>query len=99
MTSASARPGDPYTSHLAASIVGKSKLEEDVFNFMRTCWPRYMTSIQIAAEMNIDKWSVSPRMKPLHDKGFLDDPVKLAGMNSSGKIRLLQHWRVKETWK
>jgi Mn-dependent DtxR family transcriptional regulator len=58
-------------------------------------WPRYMNSIEIAEEMGVDKWSVSPRMKPLFNKGFLDDPLKKPALNSSGNIRNLRHWRVK----
>jgi hypothetical protein len=95
-TSAGARHTDPITSHLAAQEVEQSRLERWTYDSMRPFWPRYMTSLEIAAAMGIDKWSVSPRLKPLWVKGWLDDPIKKAGINSSGKIRLLQHWRVKD---
>ena len=95
MTDATARSSDPSTSHEAADRMAQSHLEQAVYTFMWPRWPRYMNSIEIAAEMGVDKWSVSPRMKPLYAKGFLDAPIKKAALNSSGNIRNLMHWRVR----
>ena len=95
-THAAARPGDPSTSHLAAENIKQSRLEAAVYVFMWARRSRYMTVVEIAKEMGIDKWSVSPRMKPLWIKGYLDDPIKVVAVNSAGNIRMLQAWRVKD---
>ncbi len=94
-THAAARGSDPVTSHLAAATIQKSRLEMAVYNYLLPHRGRYMTSIEIAKGMGIDKWSVSPRLKPLWVKGLLRDPMKMSALNSSGKIRTLLGWSVK----
>jgi hypothetical protein len=94
-TTASARPGDPSTSHEAAALIAQSRLEWDVWQVLLAHRPRYLNSLQVARIMNVDKWSISPRFKPLWRKGLLKDPVKLPALNSSGNIRNLMHWSAK----
>ena len=38
------------------------------------------------------KWSISPRMKPLREKGLVET-CKRPGLNTSGKLRPLYHHR------
>ena len=90
-TEAFARDSDPSTSHTAAERMRDSELEAQVYQTLLRCGV-YMTSIEVAAEMGIDKWSISPRFKPLHRKGLVELTEKL-GVNTAGKLRKLQAWR------
>jgi Mn-dependent DtxR family transcriptional regulator len=95
-TSAGARGSDPETSHLAAERMRETKLESEVHIVLLSHRGRYMTSMDVATEMRIHPWSISPRFRPLWRKGYLKDPIKIPGLNSAGKIRLLQAWTVKD---
>jgi DNA-binding MarR family transcriptional regulator len=70
-----ARTTDPDTSHDAARriepVVGglERRVLEALRGMARPC--SGLTVPEIAAATGIDKWSVSPRMKPLEDKGFV----------------------------
>ena len=64
-----ARQSDPATSHEAARRVDTTKLERMVLGGLDGHGP--MTSKEIAAKAGKDKWSISPRMKPLEDGGLV----------------------------
>ena len=91
-TDAYARSSDPDTSHSAAERMRMSRLERDVYQFLLDHYPVAYTSIEIAKAMGKDKWSISPRLKPLMDKGLVERTTKVA-LNSSGKMRELKAWR------
>jgi DNA-binding MarR family transcriptional regulator len=64
-----ARRTDPIQSHAAAHRVDASRLERVAYNTLLLCGP--LTSKQIAARSGEDKWSISPRLKPLERKGLV----------------------------
>ena len=66
-----ARRGDPDTSHIAASTVDANKLEKLVVSTLRQ-YSNGCTVKEISAILDIDKWSISPRMKPLEEKGLVE---------------------------
>jgi hypothetical protein len=88
-----ARNTDPDPSQDAArrAAFWVQKLEADVLRALKENGT-WMTSLAIAAAVGQDKWSISPRMKPLEEKGFVERR-KMAGLNSTGNIRDLTHWR------
>ncbi len=72
MTRALARTGDPITSHAAADFVTPhlTNLEQKVLQALEDS--RYgLTTKQIAEKTGIDRVTVSPRMKPLKNKGLV----------------------------
>lgn len=64
-----ARNADPPQSHVAAAKVDVNRLEGLVVSVLRTHGP--LTVKQIARRSLVDKWSISPRMKPLETKGLV----------------------------
>jgi len=66
-----ARHTDPLTSHLAAGRVNVPKREQEALDALRGLPLRQGTSREIARAAGVDKWSISPRMKPLERKGFV----------------------------
>jgi len=67
-----ARNSDPDTSHAAARRVTPKiqRLERQVIDALRL-FPDGLTVHGISAATGLDKWSVSPRMKPLEKKGLV----------------------------
>ena len=65
-----ARSADPETSKDAARRVDVTKREREALEGLRRLGGSG-TSTEIAEVMGADKWSISPRMKPLEDKGEL----------------------------
>ena len=55
-----------------------------------------MTSIDIAKHLGIHLVSISPRMKPLEDLGQIVCVGTLPALNSSGRIRNLRHYVIKD---
>ena len=96
MLSGGARQHDPETSHEAAALLDVNQLEAAVYACLWSHRPLYKTVVEIAALTGIDKWSISPRMRPMFRKGILDDPIVVARLNSAGNIRNQQAWRIKE---
>lgn len=92
MSEAYARTSDPDTAHDAADRVRQSKLEQQVYEALLRHPGVFLTSIEVAQLMGVDKWSISPRFQPLKRKGLVEQSEKL-GLNSSGKPRMLQAWR------
>jgi Mn-dependent DtxR family transcriptional regulator len=90
-TDAYARGGDPFSSRRAAERMHRSKLEARVLAVLveHGTW---MTSLEVADAMGVDKWSISPRFQPLYKKGLVEQGRKL-GLNSNGKPRMLLAWR------
>ena len=70
-----ARSSDPDTSHAAATRVAPhvGPLEGRVFGALLAIPSGLggLTVREISVHTRIDKWSISPRMKPLEDKGFI----------------------------
>lgn len=91
-TEAHARGTDPSTSHEAAERMRKSGLENRVYQTLRDHWPRYLTTLETAEAMGIDKWSISPRFAPLLRKGLVES-IKKPAINSNGHVRDLLAWR------
>ena len=68
---AMARRTDPDTSHIAALTVDANRLEKLVLSMLDR-YPDGLTVKEVATYLHIDKWSISPRMKPLEKKGLLE---------------------------
>jgi len=68
---AMARRTDPDTSHIAALTVDANRLEKLVVSAL-TQYPNGCTVKEISVILDIDKWSISPRMKPLEGKGLIE---------------------------
>lgn len=66
--SAFARSSDPSTSHEAAARVDFTNLEAIALQGLEELGGRG-TAKQVAAQVGRDKWSISPRFKPLEGKG------------------------------
>lgn len=92
MTDAFARSSDPDTAHDAADRVRQTKLEQQVYEALLKHPGVFLTSIEVAQLMGVDKWSISPRFQPLKRKGLVEQSEKI-GLNSSGKPRTMQAWR------
>ena len=65
-----ARRSDPDTSHVAALTVDANRLEGLVVALLERN-PDGLIVKEIASLLDIDKWSISPRMKPLEEKGLV----------------------------
>ena len=68
---AMARRTDPDTSHIGALTVDANRLEKLVVSAL-TQYPNGCTVKEISVILDIDKWSISPRMKPLEGKGLIE---------------------------
>ena len=71
MFAAFSRSGDPATSRDAASAVNVRQREAEVLAAL-TGLGGEATTTEIAEFGGLDKWSVSPRMKPLEGKGLVE---------------------------
>jgi hypothetical protein len=90
-----ARNTDPGSSHEAAGMIDASRLQLLVVQALNdTKIP--MTSLAIAKHLNIPVWSISPRMKPLENLGHIVCVGSLPALNSSGRIRNLRHYVIKD---
>ena len=90
-----ARNTDPGSSHEAAGGLNVTKLQKLVIGALNeTKIP--MTSLAIAKHLNIPVWSISPRMKPLENLGQVVCVGSLPALNSSGRIRNLRHYVIKD---
>src|ERR1700748_3204028 len=86
-----ARHSDPSTSHDAAAQVNTTRLEAIVVWTL----PKYqegLTSIAIAQLSGEPEWSMSPRMKPLREKGKIFD-------SGETRKRFGTHGRSSKVWK
>jgi hypothetical protein len=90
-----ARSTDPESSHEAAGGIDATKLQRLVIEALNeTKIP--MTSLAIAKHLNIPVWSISPRMKPMENIGYIACVGSLPALNSSGRIRNLRHYVIRE---
>lgn len=71
-TDAYARASDPETSRAAAKSMESSRLEEAVYQTIRS-YSGGLTSREVAAIMGIDWGSISPRFAPLCRKARIKD--------------------------
>jgi predicted transcriptional regulator len=69
-----------------------SKMERLVYDTLLRHPGQYLTTVEVARIIGVDKWSISPRFQPLLRKGLVELGKKV-GANSSGKARTLQAWR------
>lgn len=63
------RTGDLFTAREAAARVNVTELQRVVLDALASAGPRGMTSHEIAAATGRDLVSISPRMRPLVEKG------------------------------
>lgn len=79
-----ARRSDPATSHAAAAQV-KAQLERLCVATLQK-FPEGLTTLEIAELTNVQRVSISPRMKPLADKGLIRDSGKKRAINGRASI-------------
>ncbi len=85
-----ARATDPGTSHVAAAAV-PNDLEARVLEELRK-FPNGATSFQLAESMALSLVTVSPRMRPLVDKGYIEDSGQRR-RGESGRAQIV--WRAR----
>jgi len=66
-----ARRADPISSHRAAARVNTSRLEGIVLAALRQKAQTGATTKELAAELQLPRDSVSPRMPPLEEKNLI----------------------------
>jgi predicted transcriptional regulator len=65
------RRTDPPTSSAAAASVQATELEAKVLEALRNSFPKGATTYQLADHLRASLVSISPRMKPLLNKGLV----------------------------
>ena len=81
-----ARRTDPDTSHIAALTVDATRLEGLVLEALRE-YSDGRTVKEISTILHIDKWSISPRMKPLEEKGLIQRTTERRGRSIVWRIK------------
>ena len=73
-----ARATDPATSHVAAQAVEPrcAALEEAVLNALKATGGRGCTIDELVAVLRMDKVTLSPRLRPLCKKGFVEETLE-----------------------
>ena len=96
-TTSYARSTDPETSHEAARKISFSKMEQTVYDVLAETGER-MTSLCITRYLDRHgdnrAWSVSPRLRPLEEKGAIKRDGKMTVENSNGRDAKLTAWIV-----
>lgn len=96
-----ARHSDPATSHEAAETVDVTRLESLVEEVHKAEYPTALTwkevsEHQIMVDANVDRQSISPRFKPLMQKGVLETIKDKNGKECRGpgwkKSQLVRRW-------
>lgn len=87
-----ARRTDPETSHAAAATVPVTELEAIVLDQIRRAEPYGMTIDELVAMTGLPKVSLSPRLRPLFNKGLVTTCGKRKG--DSGRMQIV--WIVAE---
>jgi DNA-binding MarR family transcriptional regulator len=93
MNTARARRADPETSHAAAASMSRfiTQAERKVLDALRSRGEAGATSEELARFLAVPLVNVSPRMRPLADKGYVvDSGVTRKGASGRGQIV----WRV-----
>ena len=70
------RRDDPNTSVNAANSVKVAKLEQIVFDWLKSQGERGGTTEEISNALNISRVTISPRMKPLKKKNLITESTK-----------------------
>ena len=84
-----ARRSDPDTSYAAAASFVPTELEAKVLTCLRK-FPNGATSFQLAESMGLSLVTVSPRLRPLCDKGYIEDSGRRQ-RGDSGRYQIV--WR------
>lgn len=97
-TTSYARSSDPETSHEAADKISLSNMEQVVYDVLAETGER-MTSLCITRYLEDRRgdnraWSVSPRLRPLEEKGAIKRDGKMTVENSNGRDAKLTAWIV-----
>ena len=85
-----ARATDPSTSHEAAASVNATRLESIILDKLKRYPSPGATTHELAQALGLELVSISPRMKPLKDKGLVcDTGFRVRGI--SGRRQII--WR------
>ena len=87
-----ARNTDPDTSHEAADRVDGGRLQNLIYQLLRTTTAS-MTTMEIAEALGIHPWSITPRMVQLERKKLVERDGTKIGVNSNGRQRKLTAWK------
>lgn len=68
-----ARNSDPATSKQAAATLPIPALEQAVLRELWRLGDKGATSHELAASLNMDRVTVSPRLRPLANKGLIEE--------------------------
>lgn len=93
MTDAHSRGSDPNSSHEAAKRMRGTTWERTTHWILLLNWPRWMSSLDIARLLRKHAWTISPRMKPLEMKGYVERKEDVPRENSNGNIQKMTVWR------
>ena len=80
-----ARRTDPDTSHIAALTVDATRLERLVASVLQQ-HPEGCTVKELSDILGVDKWSLSPRMKPMETKGMVNRTDERRGRSIVWKL-------------
>lgn len=86
-----ARHSDPVTSQFAAQRVSATHLEQIVYAYLFKTGLE-LTALEIARGMHMDIRTVSPRLKPLENKGGVMRSGKRYCVNDAGNPSLMITW-------
>lgn len=88
-----ARNGDPETSHEAAASTDATRLESLAYRTLFEAGVEGLTAEQLSRILNIEKNTISPRLRPLARKGLIIDSGRRR-KNETGKRAIV--WIVKK---
>jgi predicted ArsR family transcriptional regulator len=86
-----ARATDPSTSYEAAASIDVTRLEGVILDMLKRYSAPGATTFELAEALGIEVISVSPRMKPLQEKGLVRD-TGFRARGVSGRLQII--WRV-----
>lgn len=86
-----ARSSDPATSHDAAVDIDVTRLRSLIIGVLRSR-PQGLAAIEIARELDIHPWSITPRMKPMEEDNMVIRLPKRPVLNSEGNLRNMIIW-------
>jgi hypothetical protein len=89
------RNTDPDTSHDAADRVNSAAIFALIEAFLKRTDPREYAQIEIARMIDIDKWSVTPRMVQMEEKGTVVRCAEKLALNSNNKMTWMEGWRLR----
>lgn len=86
-----ARHGDPDTSHDAAEHIDVTRLRGLIIGVLKQR-RNGLAAIEIAREVGIHPWSITPRMKPMEEDRLVIRLPKRVVINSEGNPRMMVIW-------